>query len=66
MEIGLLNFMLKLLAFKSFNDKVLLAFETIHLPVQLGNDFDGFVHSKETFYVIEAKSRYNAVMNTEW
>lgn len=54
------------LALKSFNDDLSSALDTIYLPIKIGNDEDGCIHTEETFLAIEAKSRYNVVANNEW
>lgn len=66
-EMGLLSSMLNPLYSnpKSFNDDLSPALGIICLPVKLKNDIYGYIHIWETFFVIDAKSRYNTVMSTK-
>lgn len=67
-EMGLLSSMLNPphSALKPFNNDLSVAFGTIRLPIKTGNEDDDYINSKETFFVVDAPSRYDAVMSIEW
>lgn len=49
---------------KSFDNSLTNTLGLIWLPIKLGNDDDGYFKAEETFYVVDAPTRYNAVMST--
>lgn len=51
---------------KYFDNSLADILGTIHLPMKLGNNDEGFQVSEENFYVIDAPLRYNAVICTSW